>query len=124
MANENCGIKEFDYRFKEPKPTITLPINYFSVKSKTKPETLLYNINCQVNSCDTSKIDFTSGGTNNNTFKPLSKRFCDNIILYFELERETINNNKVLQEYVNKADKTNSKESVNENIETKLPSKI
>ena len=56
MQNENCGIKEFDYRFKESKPTITLPINYFSVKSKTKPETLLYNINVQVNSCDTSNI--------------------------------------------------------------------
>ncbi|KAK8837707.1 hypothetical protein M9Y10_036247 [Tritrichomonas musculus] len=118
MQNENCGIKEFDYRFKESKPTITLPINYFSVKSKTKPETLLYNINVQVNSCDTSNIDFTYGGTNNNTFKPLSKRFCDNIILYFELPKETINNNKVLQEYVNKADNNNTETTDNTDSDT------
>ena len=112
MQNEKCGIKEFDYRFKESKPTITLPTNYFATKSKTKPETLLYNINSIINTCDTSNIDFTSGCSNNNAFKPISKRFCDNIILYFVIPEETIKNNKVLQEYVNKVDNTNGTEAL------------
>lgn len=90
MSTMNCDIKEFDYRITDSKPIIKLPINHFSTKSKIKPETLLYNITTLLNECNTANIDFTFGGENNKQLVPLSKRFCDNIILYFVIPEDTI----------------------------------
>ena len=37
MQNENCGIKEFDYRFIESKPTIQLITSLLNPKPSQKP---------------------------------------------------------------------------------------
>lgn len=74
-----CDLREIEYKFS-------------AIVKNVKPENLLYKINKQINTNDTSTLDFTFGGTNNNALEPVSTRFYDNIV----------KNDKTLLDYVNK----------------------
>ena len=61
--------------------SITIPLKHVQRKN-AKPETMLYNLTKTINWNDISDIDY-AGVRNGNTLKPLSERFCDNIIFYY-----------------------------------------
>ena len=62
--------------------SITIPLKHVQ-RNNVTPETMLYNLTKTINWNDISYIDYTEGARNGNTLKPLSERFCDNIILYY-----------------------------------------
>lgn len=120
LQTKSCDIREIEYKFDDGIPTTEIPIKNFStIVKNVKPENVLYNINKQINTNDTSTLDFTYGGTNNNFLEPVSTRFCDNIIFYFIIPEEIVKNDKTLLDYVNKKDShkestedTNNKDKV------------
>ncbi|KAK8838418.1 hypothetical protein M9Y10_033047 [Tritrichomonas musculus] len=64
--------------------SITIPLKYVQ-RANAKPETMLYNLTKSLNWNDISDIDYTAGASNRHELKPLSDRFCDNIILYYKV---------------------------------------
>ncbi|KAK8882367.1 hypothetical protein M9Y10_045009 [Tritrichomonas musculus] len=101
-------------------PTITIPLKYVQCNN-AKPETMLYNFTKSININDISDIDYTAGASNNNTLKPLSERFCDNIIFYYLVPIDPNNKNKVeylfkfLAEYTSKIKRLQTEHNINVN---------
>ena len=87
-------------------PTKTIPINAFC-KANTKPDTLLLNIAREITKSNTAKLDYTKDATNNNPLNPLSKRFCDNIVLYYFIPQQDIENNEALLNWIKRKIGTN-----------------
>ena len=85
--------------------TITIPLKYVQ-RNNAKPETMLYNTTKNINLNDISNINYTAEATNNHKLKPLSERFCDNIILFYKvpiIEQDKIEYlSKFLAEYTYK----------------------
>jgi hypothetical protein len=74
---------------------ITFPISRIG-GSKIKSEILLYNLNKWINENDVTFIDYTQKGTNEHVLEPINDIFSDNIILYFFIDRKTVENERVL----------------------------
>lgn len=63
----------------------TLPLELFARKG-IKPDTLLQRVTLLANTNDISQVDYTQGGTNNHKLSALSDTFCDNCIMYYDLQ--------------------------------------
>ena len=61
---------------------------------------MLYNFTKTLNWNDISDINYTIRSHNNHKLKPLSERFCDNIVFYYLVQNDPNNKNKV--EYLSK----------------------
>lgn len=94
----SCDLREIEYKFEDGIPTTEIPIKNFSwIVKNVKPKNLLFKINYQINTNDTSTLDFTFGGTNNNALlEPVSTRFFDNIIFYFIIPEEIVEESRRL----------------------------
>ena len=62
-----------------------IPLNSIGHK-KVKIETMLSTLNKHINKSDIGYIDYSVGGTKNQTIDPLNDLFCDNIIVYTPIE--------------------------------------
>ena len=110
-------------------PTITIPLKYVQ-RNNAKPETMLYNFTKSININDISDIDYTAGASSNNTLKPLSERFCDNIIFYYLVPIDPNNKNKVeylfefLAEYTSKIKRLLTEHNIHVNKRYNKPTYI
>lgn len=87
----------------------------FSLKSigggnkNIKRETLLQNLNRIINQTDISLVDYTTGGVpSNKPLQPISKLFCDNIIVYCCID------DKLVAEIANKNNNAGDTQIINE----------
>ena len=63
----------------------TLPLTLFARKD-AKPNTLLQRVTLLANTNNIADVNYTQGGTNNHKLIPLCNMFCDNCVLYYDIE--------------------------------------
>ena len=90
MDNNDTLLKEISLN--KTRTDATFPIKTIG-SSKTKHETLLYNLNRIVNQSDISLIDYTDGGMQmDKPLEPLNELFSDNIVVYYPIDDTLIKN--------------------------------
>ena len=100
VEEETKNIVELNIAWNNDKPYITTPINAFS-NSNASWETLLYNITRELNTNDTAFLDYTTNAPNGN-LQQLNHVFCDNILLYYYIQQNLIEQCPALQSYITK----------------------
>ena len=62
-----------------------IPLNSIGNKN-VKIETMLSTLNKHINKSDITYIDYSDGGSKNQSIIPLNELFCDNIIVFSPIE--------------------------------------
>lgn len=105
MEEDNL-IKEIN--IKKTRDDITLPLKSIATTANIANNKLLFNINKLINAVDTGAIDYTAGGVvSDSPPVPLNNVFCDNIIIYYIIARETISKKRSSNPEVNNRSITN-----------------